>query len=130
MNIFYPEGPRADMTMSAAEKAARAKRFRLRRTVSDFCVLLVLADALLLWLGWRRSFSTLLFTWPVVLIFPGLMIVGMLVNIIVSPRRCPFCGRLFRRWDHAARLFSWRFFRCPDCDFTPYWDREHETEDM
>lgn len=126
MKIFYPEGPRGDMTMSDEEKSRRSKGFRLRCTVRDLCVLLVLAAALLLWLGRRRSFNSVLFTWPVVLIFPGLIIAGMLVNIMVSPRRCPCCGRRFRRWDHATKFFCWRFFQCPDCGFTPNWDKAHQ----
>ena len=117
MKIFYPDGPRPDLSMSLEEKARRARRFRRTAALADACLLLLLAyvgrspaDAPP-WLSSGLIGASLL----------GMA--GMLAGEILAFRRCPFCGRKLSARDWTIRPFVWRAFRCPDCDFVPHWGR-------
>ena len=46
MKIFYPDGPRPDLSMSLEEKARRARRFRRTAALADACLLLALAASI------------------------------------------------------------------------------------
>ena len=125
MKIFYPDGPRPDMDMSDEEKARRARRFRRRAVLTDVCLVLAVAAALLLAYLYRSSANMpppLFFTLTAAF---SLSLLGMLAGEILAFRRCPFCGKKLSGRDWTVRPFLWRFFHCPECDFEPYWDRQH-----
>lgn len=130
MKVFYPQGPRPDMEMPGEEKARRARTFRRRAALADlFAVLFAVLVLILAFLGLNAVGlpDPLLFALLAAIL---LSMAGSLWGELAVFRRCPFCGRLLLRRDWAAGVFRWRLFRCPDCDFTPFWDREHggETE--
>ena len=128
MKIFYPEGPRPDLEMSGAEKARRAQRFRRWALLTDVCTVLLVVLGAALVLLFRSSLWMPLALTAILAIAFLLSLAGILAGTILAFRRCPFCGRYFRGWDWTAGPFRWRLFHCPDCDFTPYWDREHPGE--
>ncbi len=125
MNIFYPDGPRPDMSMSGGGKARRARSFRKKAVLVDVCLVLAVAAALLLAYLYRSSANVppgLFFTLTAAFL---LSLLGMLAGEILAFRRCPFCGKKFSGRDWSVRPFFWRAFRCPECDFEPFWDKSH-----
>lgn len=131
MKIFYPEGPRPDMSMSDEEKARRARGFRRSALFVDVCAALELVLAVVLVALFQSSVSLPL--WLVFTLAAGLVLVlaAMSAGMGLAFRRCPFCGGVIRgcRFNFRIGPWRWRFFKCPDCDFTPYWDREHGMEE-
>lgn len=128
MKVFYPQGPRPDMEMSDGEKARRARKFRREALLTDVCTVLLVLSGLTLVFLYRSSLRTPLALAAVLATVFVLSLAGILVGTVLAFRRCPFCGRAFRGWDWTAGPFQWRLFHCPDCDFTPYWDKEHHEE--
>ncbi len=123
MNAAYSGGPRPDMELSGEEKARRVRRFRRGAVLADIAATLFFALVLTLVLISRFSVrlpDPLLFLLLAAIL---LSMTGCLLGEMLVFRRCPFCGRLLLRQDWAAGVFRWRIFRCPDCDFTPYWDQ-------
>ena len=123
MKIFYPDGPRPDLSMSLEEKARRARRFRRRAVLADVSLLLAVAAGLLLAYLYRASVRV---PAPVFFALAAAFVVfllGMLAGEILAFRRCPFCGKKFSGLDWTVRPFLWRTFHCPDCDFEPDWDK-------
>ncbi len=123
MKIFYPDGPRPDLSMSREEKARRARRFRRTAALADACLLLALAAAALLAYVGRSPADAppWLSSWLIGAFL--LDMAGMLAGEILAVRRCPFCGRKLSARDWTIRPFVWRAFRCPECDFVPNWGR-------
>lgn len=128
MKVFYPQDPRSDMEMSDAEKARRARNFRRWALVTDVCTVLLVVSGLTLGLLYRSSLRTPLALTALLAVVFLLSLAGILAGTVLAFRRCPFCGRYFRGWDWTVGPFKWRLFHCPDCDFTPYWDQEHQEE--
>ncbi len=128
MKVFYPQGPRPDMEMSDGEKARRARKFRrgaILADIADALFFLLVAALILIYYFSVRLPDVLLFALLAAIV---LSMAGGLAGELAVFRRCPFCGRLLLRRDWAAGAFRWRIFHCPDCDFTPYWDKEHHEE--
>lgn len=123
--VFYPQGPRPDMEMPGEEKARRARTFRGWALLTDVCTVLLVISGLTLVLLYRSSLRTPLALAALLAIVFLLSLAGILAGTVLAFRRCPFCGRHFRGWDWTAGPFKWRLFHCPDCDFTPYWDKEN-----
>lgn len=123
MKIFYPDGPRPDLSMSLEEKARRARRFRRTAALADACLLLALAAAALLAYVGRSPADAPPWLSSGLIGASLLGMAGMLAGEILAFRRCPFCGRKLSARDWTIRPFVWRAFRCPDCDFVPHWGR-------
>ena len=125
MNPFYPEGPRPDMGMSDEEKARRARSFRGKAALSETCIILAVVLALALACLERASVSVPLSLLAVLAAVFLLLLLGVVAGEMLAFRRCPFCGKRYGRWNWTMCPFLWRFFRCPECGFEPYWDRQH-----
>ena len=125
MNIFYPEGPRPDMGMSEEEKARRARSFRRRAALSEVCIVLAVVLALVLAYLERACVNVPLSLLPVLAAVFLLLLLGVVTGEMLAFRRCPFCGKRYGRLSWTMCPFLWRLFRCPECDFEPYWDRLH-----
>ena len=125
MKVFYPDGPRPDMEMSDGEKARRVRRFRGWALLTDICTILLVLLGLTLVLLYRSSLRVPLALTAVLAAGFLLSLLGIWAGTALAFRRCPFCGRHFRGWDWTVGPLKWRLFHCPDCDFTPFWDREH-----
>ena len=123
MKIFYPDGPRPDLSMSLEEKARRARRFRRTAALAGACLLLALAAAALLAYVGRSPADAPPWLSSGLIGASLLGMAGMLAGEILAFRRCPFCGRKLSARDWTIRPFVWRAFRCPDCDFVPHWGR-------
>lgn len=125
VNIDDPKGGCPNAGLSDAEKTRITRRFRRRAVLADTASALFFALVLTLILLYRFSVrlpDPLLF---LLLAAIALSMVGVLLGELLVFRRCPFCGKLLLRRDWAAGVFRWRLFRCPDCGFTPHWDKEH-----
>ena len=125
MKARWPQAPRPDVNLSEEEKARIARRFCRGAILADIASALFFALVLTLILLSR--FSVRLPDPLIFLLLAAILLsmVGVLLGELLVFRRCPFCGRLLLRRDWAAGVLRWRFFRCPDCDFTPHWDKEH-----
>lgn len=125
MKIFYPDGPRPDMRMRDEEKARRARSFRKKAVLSEACIVLAAALALVLAHLERACVNVPLSLLAVFAAVFLLLLLGVVAGEILAFRRCPFCGKRYGRLNWAMCPFLWRFFHCPECDFEPYWDRQH-----
>ena len=104
------------------EKARITRIFRRRAVCTDVCLVLgaVLAVFALTSPDAPLAGPALFAVLP--------LLAGTLAGVFMTYGCCPFCGRRPRKWDWAWTPILWRFFRCPDCDFTPYWDKKHGGE--
>ena len=115
----YPDGFRPEEELSPEEKTRFARIFRRRAVFTDVC--LALSAACTVCAGTFRD-SPL--AGPArVAVLP--LLAGLLAGVFLTYGCCPFCGRRPRKWDWAWTPILWRFFRCPDCDFTPFWDKKY-----
>lgn len=120
MRACYPNGSRSDMGMPPEEKARLARRFRRKAVFTDACLALGLAFAIL-----SLTFQDFPLAWPMFCaVIP--LLAAAAAGIVLTYRRCPFCGRYFRRRDWTMGPFLWRFFQCPECDFTPDWSGKNQ----
>ena len=76
--------------LSPEEKARITRIFRRRAVLTDICLVLALACG---------AFA--------------------LAGVFLTYGCCPVCGRRPHKWDWAWTPILWRFFRCPECGFTP-----------
>ena len=108
--------------LSPREKAKIARIFRRRATLTDICLVLGIACAV-----FALTAQTSPLAGPVLFaVLP--LLAGTLAGMFLTFGCCPFCGRRPRKWDWAWTPILWRFFRCPDCDFTPHWDTRHPSD--
>lgn len=108
------------MGMPPEEKARLARRFRRKAVFTDACLALGLAFAIL-----SLTFQDFPLAWPMFCAVVPLLAAAA-AGIVLTYRRCPFCGRYFCRRDWTMGPFLWRFFQCPECDFTPDWSRKNQ----
>lgn len=110
----YPEDFRPEMELTPEERAARVRRFRRKAVLTDICLVLTVVCAVL---AVRLMLAPLLYAVPVLL-------AGAMFGLMATYGGCPLCGRKPRKWDWAWTPLLWRFYRCPDCGFTPRRDRK------
>lgn len=102
-----PEGP------SPEERARIARIFRRRAVMTDVCLVLGIACGVFALtspdspLAGPALFAVLI------------LLAGVLAGVFLTYGCCPVCGRRPRKWDWAWTPLLWRFFRCPECGFTP-----------
>lgn len=125
MRNDHPDAPRPEReggALSREEKARIARIFRRRAVFTDVCLVLALACGVFA----MTARSSPLAGPALFAVVP--LLAGALLGVFFTYGCCPFCGRRPRRWDWAWTPFLWRFYRCPDCGFTPYWDKRHGGE--
>ena len=105
--------------LSDAQKAQYARTFRRRATFTDICLVLGILCAI-----FAMTNRTSPLAGPA--LFACLpLLAGVLAGSFLTYGCCPFCGRRPRKWDWSWSPLLWRFFRCPACGFTPFWDKQH-----
>ena len=109
-----------DPQLSEEQKAQYARIFRRRATLTDVCLLLFIACAVFALTNQDSPLA------GAALFAALLLLAGTLAGTFLTYGCCPFCGRRPRKWDWAWTPLLWRFFRCPNCGFTPYWDKKHD----
>ena len=108
--------------LSGEQKTRYARIFRRRATFTDICLVLgSICGAFALTNRESPLAGAALFA-----VLP--LLAGTLAGVFLTYGCCPFCGRRPHRWDWAWTPLLWRFFHCPNCDFTPYWDQKHGGE--
>ena len=122
MKASWPQEPCPDVNLSEEEKARITRIFRRRAVCTDVCLVLgvVMAVFAMTSPDAPQAGPALFAVLP--------LLAGTLAGVFMTYGCCPFCGRRPRKWDWAWTPILWRFFRCPDCDFTPYWDKKHGGE--
>ena len=108
--------------LSPEEKARIARIFRRRAVLTDICLVVALACG---------AFALTARTSP--LAGPALfavmpLLAGTLAGVFLTSGCCPVCGRRPHKWDWAWTPILWRFFRCPECGFTPRREGKHGGE--
>lgn len=118
MKNDHPDTP----GLSPGEKARIARIFRRRATFTDVCLVLAIVCGVFAMTNRNSPLAG-------AALFAALpLLAGTLAGAFLTYGCCPFCGRRPRRWDWAWTPLLWRFYRCPDCGFTPRWDKEHGGE--